>query len=673
MRFVDFRRTGRLTWTALLVALLLVPSCTFVQQSLQVPTREMETTEAAGSAQPGGETPRETPDTIGIVLDPDGDPVAYALVADKELTDSSGVVTGVFDVTGSEWLPVEALGYAPGFFRLEQAQGEYRVFEARLAPMAAVEPLAGEQSGTITLGDAATPRLRATLTLGTSTDALDAFSIVEIDPLDVGPIDAPLSTGEVLQLHHAFALLALDQMGTVMDPAPAAEVTLELSGEGMPDGESSLATFDSQAGLWTIVPDACEAAADNRVTCQLPGFSPLFGLFGEPTLSFENAALRAGRETTSAARASAFQIASAFPRYQASQHDQAYKRALTSIRLFLAWSAARGEPGDPATAANLVEELAQAAEEYARRNPNEAGKLHLTNAAHTAGGLGDEATFQRLQSQATEIANQLARDVLDKADCGRVVEMMHRQEQLDMLAGDETLKQALEDKLKEFWDCDLWVGQILVTMWISEQDPTMYMGPLRSSGGAWQERHTVRMATNPSNYVLTGESVVHVSFPRVSYWLGPLGDRPCPSYVEHFGEPAANRVILEFGGTYDGVTFSLDEPTWEVQSKPMNVVIRTVLTNEGAGQCAVLSDRRAEHDSYYSMLTRHGLYGVPPSAPITIQEMIESSMLSSSGGVEQLRGYEEFVNPMPMSGTFPSKTGVVNWSFLHVKKALPRE
>jgi hypothetical protein len=249
-------------------------------------------------------------------------------------------------------------------------------------------------------------------------------------------------------------LLALDQMGTVMDPAPAAEVTLELGGEGMLAGESSLATFDPQAGLWTIVPDACEVAANNRVTCQLPGFSPLLGLFGEPTLFFENAAMPAGRETASAARAGAFQITGAFPRYQASHDDQAYKRALTSIRLFLAWSSARGEPGDRATAANLVEELAKAAEEFARSSPNEAGKLHLLNAADTAGGLGDEETLQRLQSQATEIANQLAREVLDKGDCGRVVEMLHRQEQLDMLAGDETLKQALEEKLKEFWDCD---------------------------------------------------------------------------------------------------------------------------------------------------------------------------------------------------------------------------
>jgi len=509
------------------------------------------------------------------------------------------------------------------------------------------------------------------VTLEASTDALDAFSIVEIDPLDVGPIDAPLSTGEVLQLHHAFALLALNPTGTIIDPAPVAEVTLELSDEGTPVGESSLATFDSQAGVWTIVPDACDAAADNRVICRLPGFSPLFGLFGEPTLSFENAALPAGRETASAARASAFQIAGAFPRNQASQDDQAYKRALTSIRLFLAWSAARGEPGDPATAANLVEELAKAAEEFARSSPNEAGKLHLLNAADTAGGLGDEATLQRLQSQATEIANQLARDVLDKADCGRVVEMLHRQEQLEMLAGDATLKQALDDKIKEFWDCDLWVGQIRVTMFISAQDPTMYMGPLKSNGGAWNEVHTVRMATNPANYVLTGENVVKVSFPTVSYWLGPLSGRPCPSYVEHFGEPESNQVVLQFGGTYDGVTFSLEEPIWEEQSRPMNVVTRTVLANEGAGQCQVLSDKRAEHESYYSLLTRHGLYQVPPSAPITIQEMIENST-RSPGDDEQLRGYETLVNPIPMSGTFPFKTGTVNWWFLHVKKALPR-
>ncbi len=67
--------------------------------------------------EPASPTDRALPATMGIVLDPFGNPISFALVGGTEFTTSEGVFSGTLNEYPSGWVSVETLGYLTGYAR----------------------------------------------------------------------------------------------------------------------------------------------------------------------------------------------------------------------------------------------------------------------------------------------------------------------------------------------------------------------------------------------------------------------------------------------------------------------------------------------------------------------------------------------------------------------------
>jgi len=173
----------------------------------------------ATSEQPiQGSGSAEAPAVLGFVLDPDGEPVAYASVG-GEIADSNGAVSGDLTGSASGWLEVKALGSATGYAMPGDPIGETAFFEARLTPFDAFMHLSSEEEVVFTLGDVAQPAAEIRVPAG-AVSTLPAFvEAVTYDLVDVGPYLAELSSGENMDLEFAVAVEASSDSG---DPLPLA-------------------------------------------------------------------------------------------------------------------------------------------------------------------------------------------------------------------------------------------------------------------------------------------------------------------------------------------------------------------------------------------------------------------------------------------------------------------
>lgn len=101
------------------------------------------------------ESPMEAPETssidhslppvMGVALDPNGVAIPFAQVGD-EIGDSSGVISGDLEISPTDWLAVDATGYATSYAHTFGESDGNSFFEARLTPFAAGTYLSVETS-----------------------------------------------------------------------------------------------------------------------------------------------------------------------------------------------------------------------------------------------------------------------------------------------------------------------------------------------------------------------------------------------------------------------------------------------------------------------------------------------------------------------------------------------
>ena len=311
-----------------------------------------------------------------------------------------------------------------------------------------------------------------------------------------------------------------------------------------------------------------------------------------------------------------------------------------------------GEPVSDGELQSLLDDLAKAAEDYANGHRNEAGKFHLMFAAQNVGLSGNAALEDQLKAEAAKLADEIARQLLEKGDCGRVREMLNAIKQLNLLAGDPALEAALYEKIQKLLStCDLWYGRIQFYFHVEGTHPGDLEGYSKTAGpDLWTEEHEVRIATDAKTLELTGEDHVRLSFPMVTY----TDNEECPSQFFYYGDPSELSVDLKFDGTYDGKVFSIGDLTPEDGAKALSVSQRWLLMDhEGSQGCVVQTDTPFGFPNY-----RSALIGIFDATPITLQEMLDRPSFGGSGLLSRVfRGARRSSTPCPRPGSSRSRKG----------------
>lgn len=620
----------------------------------------------------------EYPAAMAIVLDPDGNPVANAILGGKAIADSNGVASGKFQATATNWVAVDALGYASGYARSGGSIGETEIYETRLTSFSTLAALEPEESAVLTAGDAA--MIETTIAGDDFASHPVVVGLAEIDPLDVGPLFEPLCTKENISLRLAFGLEAKDNQGVNVPLASGKELEIRILNEVELSDAPVIADFNPDESCWNVIPDGCKWSGEGNVLCTIPRLSPLFGLFESGEADY---VLNKRRENDHVNKIAAaimppqqndVEESTSVQPDTIDDLDEEYQAAYNRLKKKFQENEGN-ENWDPTTdpaIKDLMDDLARAARNHAINNRSESGKFHLLSAASQALLLGYGDLANALQSEATELANEIARDLLNKADCGRIREMLHAMEQVIMLAGDQSLVNKLEKKIEELYSsCDLWTGTVKISFSINPTAPVMDECILKSRGGNWKEDHEIKMATHAKTLVLKGEDHVKLNFPKVEYYDKSAD---CNWSVSFTGDPASNSPDLQFDGTYDGETFSLGELTPASYAKPTSVTLYFDFQewDEEGENCVYCRTMplTTSFPGYYSVLM-HGLFDSPQ---ITIQEMLDVGTKRTAGGeYEVIQGQMMIINPKIETGKYPFTQGTVIWHFIHVQKIIPLE
>jgi hypothetical protein len=598
----------------------------------------------------------EAPAVMGFVLDPDGAPVAYASV-DGEIAVSNGTVSGDLTGSASGWLEIKSLGFATGYAKPGEGIGKTAIFEARLTPFEAFLPLETGEEVAFTLGDVAQPVVEVSIPAG-AFSALPAYVEAAVyDRVDVGPYPAELDSGEALDLKLAIAVEAISDQLEPVSLASGKTLALTLFPNTSLPADPVMAIFDPGKGKWEVQAGACTPGEADALLCAIPHFSPLIGFFGPSDEVGRRPDSGVGVQAAPAVRVLALFFSD----------DQAYQDALTNVEVW-AWIG-QGQMERTGTVsaeweaemANRVGRLADAAEAYAESHPDNSGLSHLLYAAQTALKLGmDPAIADKLMKDALAAAEAMAEELLKEGDCGRFREMLLMAQQLILLGG-QAKADALIEKTKNMFDCDIWVGTIHVWLTVASNPPSGLDWALESGGGTWMETHNVTMTTNIQTYVLKGEDKVTLDGSEVMH--GKKDKHGCHTYMTHNLDLGGGPIYINFDGRYDGYTFTVGDLKPAGGSSSIIYGAHGERWDDEEEKCEVISDQSSPAPNYTSVLL-HGFSGSPP---ITMQELLQGGDNTHIGGQEKITNdaYKLFI--------FPVEHGYVIWSFNHAKKGLPQK
>jgi hypothetical protein len=522
------------------------------------------------------------------------------------------------------------------------------------------------------LGSAESPTWDVTVSASDFTNSPVQIGLAEIHPLDAGPLWARLNPKEDRYLSQVFALQAFDVLNRPVELAPARQLAIQIIDAGGTNPPPRLVWFDPTAGVWQVVANGCQRIDSNRLGVVVTRLTALHGLFEAGTAPYLAGA---------SAAAPGLVLPRAIPAQSPpseSDYDTGYKRERARVRDRLNQIAdileggSQIDPTQDAEVLEALEDMARRAQDYANAHPNESAKTKLLIVAQHAGLLGQTALEQPLMNQATEIANHLARQLLAEGDCGRVREMLHAMEQLMLMAGEQSLIDALKEKIDRlFAECDLWIGTVRFVSFTDGHHPGLQELTLQSGLFSWSELHEVKMATHAKTLALKGEDYLKLDFPRVKF-QDPGSE--CEFSISFYGQPASAANFLNFDGTYDGVGFNVGQLSPAAGAKPVSVTQYEVIqVPDQDDNCVNAPGTPAEYPfpNYYSVLM-HGFLDTPP---ITLQEMLDTGTRSGGPFGDVISGYEKVSNayPAPNYGRYPFTTGLITWRFIHVKKLLPLE
>ncbi len=594
----------------------------------------------------------EMPRLLGFVIDPDGDPVAFAEVGGEDIATEDGVASGDFLDYQGGWIPVTALGYASGYAKDSSKDLDFPFFVTHLTPY--------QSMGIVEVDNPLTLRgifkdeiyMSAELSAGLFQDPSVVVGMALIDPYDVSPIMEPFSEGDGLKLKTAFALEAFDEDRLPVALNPGAVIPLTLEMPNPLSEEAKFARFDRASGEWQSLDLGCEKGEGDLYTCQLDTLDPLIGVFDQA-------------ENQSSSIAHSPRVGSPALEGETNYwHDLAAAIAALQDWVDIHGSQEGGiNPTDPELIA-LVEKIAEIAQNYAKNNRNESGKAMLADAAGHAGFGMQDKIVKDLTDEMASIAEELAKEALKEENCTEYSKMEKAAEQVQLLKADFSLaSQVMEKAVKMAEGCDVWEGIIRVVLPIPSTHPSGLDLESQYSWN-WVEVHTVKISTHTLTHVMEGESNIAISFPLVRFERND----PCPKVIEIYNNGSGSSLAIN--GGYDGYKFTINELIPIGGGSVINHYWRTEAKVDGV--CEVVEKNG---ELYFSFPNFHSviLHGViQDNPPISYFEILDYATISEDGyGLDQFSGRKSFANPEPSMGVYPYLEGQVHWQFYHTVKALP--
>lgn len=607
------------------------------------------------------------PEMMGFILDPQGDSVAYAFVGGQEFATDDGVVSGDFKASPSGWMTADKFGYATGYGMPWDELWGTRLFDIRLTPFQSMLFIQPGETGTLDgfLEDSFS--LRAEI----SFDSLDSnpatVGLAAIHPWNVGPSLADFEDHTDMSLTHAFALQAMDSDQNPVNLLPGEQVQIQLTFETPPGAGAILGRFDPESGLWQAAGQDCNFGIVG-VECSVETLGPLFGVF-EPGLAaarlpvlpssghlaFSLGSLLARHTTT------LFPLA---PALQGANYDPAFQQAWANLASWMKSQEGSGgiDPNNP-TLSNLLNQLANAARNYANNNRNESGKMHLLKAVSIAIAIGNQSLEDQLTSEAADLVDEMAEKALQESDCGEFRKLLKIAEQIELVPGSNMANHDLiEQKVAEMVvDCDVWEGTITVWMYTSSSHPAGLDMQAQKTPG-WFERHDVKLWTNVKTHELHGTDQVQLDFPMITY----VKEHDCRNDIKIMG--AGNPVRLEYEGRYNGYEFQIIEPPGTIGS--IEIIQMQHFEAKENETCNTINDSHFSAPNYVSVIVHGFEYGSPP---ITLQEMLAQASPGISGEITSFNGDDSLSNPDSDLGKYPFTTGHIQWRFTHTQPKLPIE
>lgn len=597
------------------------------------------------------------PRLIGFVSDPDGLPVPNALVGGEDYTTSDGVTSGDFEAFQGQWIPIEAAGYPTGYGKpMGEEQGS-PFFTASLTPFHSVYLLEGDEN--IVLGAEVVDEFMISAAVSgadfSGSPAIVGLAAIQALDVDSRFTDTDFQAG--LRLRQAFALQAYDDSWAPIELSADA-LPIELTFVSPLSPGAVFAVFDPVQGLWTETDLGCEMTETGSYLCQLAKLSPLVGVFDQPQETL------AGFPSLFRLSASSLGSLFNFSTLNQGYDDPGMKSAWNKLADWLKSqedSSGTVDPNDP-TLKKLVEDLGNAASKFASKNRNEAGKKALGQAYDAAAATGQQGVMDQMEAEMGEISDELGEKALQESDCGEYEKLLKAAQQIMLTSQNQGLIDQLTKKAEEMADdCDIWAGYIRVYLSVTSNHPAGL--PMQGNGGAWMEYHDVQIWTNVDDHVMHGHSKIQQTFSSVTY----KKEKPCPQEIIMAGN--AGNTTIRFEGFYDGYQFQINstapegsggtiKQTWHFQKKEND-------------ECVPAYDNEFSFSPYYSLVF-HGLSSDSP--PITLQEILDSSNVTSTmGKQDSLSGTEYISNPDPELGLYPFQKGFITWNLMHRQKKLPLE
>ncbi len=593
---------------------------------------------------------------MALIIDKSANPISNAVFGDKSLTDTSGITICSYDVQSDGWLTIHASGYATAYAKPQSLYGGNLISEVRLAPYESLEILSAGEDATLTSGDSNDPIIEVTLHADFPDDPV-LIGLAQMDPIDVQPLYESLSTGETQFLQIAFVLQATNSKDEGLFFSDSNNLEIRIKDEGALQ-DPLLAFFDPDTGKWEVAAGACVREDVDHLLCSPDSLLPLVGIFSSDPVDYLTGLLShmsmdpfSEADLDEAYRAAGFRI----------------KKRLKELEKILDNNPDYDVAND-AELKDALNDLVEAARSYAQTHPDERAKMRLGVTAGSAYFLGYEALGDTLRAESIALAEQIAREVLAKAECLRIRELLHTARQVELMGAD----QALADQLKahantNLKECDLWAGTVTLWFDVSPQDPSEYN--LVSGDGTWREEHHIYMVTNAETFELSGEDIVFLNFTHAVYER--TSNEGCLSTNKN-GNATSHELPLYFDGTYDGTTFSLDALELALDANPLllDFYHDVWVYDHDIGCVQALFFPSDLEFGHYSVLM-HGFSPPTGSPPITLQEMLDEGYkrtFSHEGtSYEVISGKESVINPIWNAGTYPVKKGMVLWRFDHVR------
>jgi hypothetical protein len=503
---------------------------------------------------------------LGFVLDPRGNPVPNASLTGGESSDLNGLLMSTTKTYAEEWAVVEATVYATGFAQAKETVADAYVFNVRLTPISTVIWIDTDANQSIGTGELSDPEIAVLFPQGAYNSLPVLAGLAELNPIHIGPLFAPLSTGQKLHLQRAFALQVLNGQGEKAPLTSGKTLEVMIRDGGQLSDPITMASFDPEQGHWQVLTKSCTRRDETHILCEVDQVSPLIGLFTDqdylwmPDLA--NLQTRGGGLPG---------LMAPMPQSLSGELTQmegtcdgpvaeAIDEQLMSYEVVIGDFLQQGANLNSGTMASLMNNFANLAFAFADLCKNEKGKRAVLGVvkAHLQLGLqfGDNWGYDpsRAIDKIEELTIEAARKVLAEGKCVDVPEALNAVREARLLGfadspmtdgGTETIDEAFDRKMKEWsQECDLWRGTIRIMHFPEGAHLGLGDRTVISANNVWTETHDIRISTHPETHAITGRSKVTLAFPSILY--AKVGsDDPCDkhSFIAYYGFPSEKMEV----------------------------------------------------------------------------------------------------------------------------------